>query len=418
MRERVKIESESFLSLSDEALFDRMMGALGSVFQNTLLFPQTMLGVICSELLGRLCRKWFDDGDGRLLKTLFLGMGCLDSAEAGLALGRLATQACDSGLGGEILATEDFATLKGRMQGKSGNEFFRAWEAFMSRHGHHARAELDVFVPRWRETPDYILHQVKGFLAAPFPLHPLQRSSEREELEKKCRESLNPVRRLAFDLVLKGAQRGIALRENLKSEMVRRMGIIRFFLLEAGNRLERGTLEERDDVFFLNLEELKNLLVGPVGGGKNADLMETVRERRREYEYHRGLNPPSLVVGEFQPEESRPDVPPGEILKGIAVSPGIVTGRARVILRADQEQRVLPGEILVAPFTDPGWTPYFLPAAGIVVDQGGVLSHGSIVAREYGLPAVVNVGKATCWIKTGQMIQVDGFRGEVRIFPD
>jgi pyruvate,water dikinase len=90
-------------------------------------------------------------------------------------------------------------------------------------------------------------------------------------------------------------------------------------------------------------------------------------------------------------------------------------GKARVILRADEQQQILPGEILVAPFTDPGWTPYFVPAVAIVMDQGSLLSHGSIVAREYGIPAVVNVGYATKIIKTGQKIQVDGNRGIVKI---
>jgi pyruvate,water dikinase len=99
----------------------------------------------------------------------------------------------------------------------------------------------------------------------------------------------------------------------------------------------------------------------------------------------------------------------------MAVSPGVVTGPARVIMSYSAEAQVLPGEILVAPFTDPGWTPYFLPAAGIVVDTGGMLSHGSIVAREYGKPAVVNVGPATRIIKTGWQIQVDGNQGKVRI---
>ena len=86
-----------------------------------------------------------------------------------------------------------------------------------------------------------------------------------------------------------------------------------------------------------------------------------------------------------------------------------------MILRADDNEQVQAGEILVAPFTDPGWTPYFIPAAGIVMDQGGLLSHGAIIAREYGIPAVVNVGNATKIIKTGQTIQVDGDRGVVRI---
>jgi pyruvate,water dikinase len=86
-----------------------------------------------------------------------------------------------------------------------------------------------------------------------------------------------------------------------------------------------------------------------------------------------------------------------------------------VFASADAEESVLPGEILVAPFTDPGWTPYFIPAAGIVMDMGGMLSHGSIIAREYGIPAVVNVGPATRVIKTGQLVEVDGDIGEVRI---
>ena len=102
-------------------------------------------------------------------------------------------------------------------------------------------------------------------------------------------------------------------------------------------------------------------------------------------------------------------------MNGFGVSPGKATGKARVILRADTQEQLLAGEILVAPFTDPGWTPYFVPAAAIVMDEGGVISHGSIVAREYGIPAVVNVGGGTQIIKTGQMIEVDGNNGVVKI---
>jgi pyruvate,water dikinase len=102
-------------------------------------------------------------------------------------------------------------------------------------------------------------------------------------------------------------------------------------------------------------------------------------------------------------------------LVGLAVSPGLAVGKARVILRADDHECLRPGEILVAPATDPGWTPYFLGAAGIVVDIGGQLSHGSILAREFGIPAVVNVGDATRRIRTGQVIRVDANRGIVTI---
>jgi pyruvate,water dikinase len=124
-----------------------------------------------------------------------------------------------------------------------------------------------------------------------------------------------------------------------------------------------------------------------------------------------------VIVGRFDPTAFVPDaVDRGtKVFHGLGVSAGTATGRARVILRSDAHERVQPGEILVAPFTDPGWTPYFVPAAGIVMDMGGMLSHGSIVAREYGIPAVVNVGPATQIIRTGQWLEVDADRGVVKV---
>jgi phosphoenolpyruvate synthase/pyruvate phosphate dikinase len=125
------------------------------------------------------------------------------------------------------------------------------------------------------------------------------------------------------------------------------------------------------------------------------------------------------VFGRFDPAESAPEVIDARTgdLRGIAVSPGVATGNARVLLHPDHGH-VLPGEVLVAPSTDPSWAPCFLNAAAIVMDQGGLLSHGSIVAREYGIPCVVNVGPATKIIRTGQPIEVDGDRGGVRILRD
>ena len=122
-------------------------------------------------------------------------------------------------------------------------------------------------------------------------------------------------------------------------------------------------------------------------------------------------------MGDFKPGESSPEAGPDATprLCGLAASAGVATGPARVMLRPQPGQHILPGEILVAPFTDPGWTPYFLAAAGIVMDVGGMLSHGTIVAREYGIPAVVNVGIATKTIRTGQIVRVDGDKGVVTV---
>jgi phosphoenolpyruvate synthase/pyruvate phosphate dikinase len=147
------------------------------------------------------------------------------------------------------------------------------------------------------------------------------------------------------------------------------------------------------------------------------DIRQVIKDRRAEYDKYSLISPPDVIFGKFDPDKYVPESVDSHVekLTGFPVSPGIVTGKARVILRADDEQQVLAGEILVAPFTDPGWTPYFVTAAAIVMDQGGILSHGSIVAREYGIPAVVNVGFATQIIRTGQKIEVDGNRGTIKI---
>jgi pyruvate,water dikinase len=153
------------------------------------------------------------------------------------------------------------------------------------------------------------------------------------------------------------------------------------------------------------------------------DVRGTIAERRAEYERNLTVTPPPVVVGrpdavQFAEQDSDAAAPPagepGRVLEGLGVCPGVVEGPARVILKSGTEQ-VLPGEVLVAPSTDPGWAPYFLNAAAVVMDMGGILSHGSIVAREYGLPCVVNVGPATKTIRTGQTLRVDGGRGTVEI---
>jgi pyruvate,water dikinase len=185
-------------------------------------------------------------------------------------------------------------------------------------------------------------------------------------------------------------------------------------LLELGKKLaDKGVLKNQDDIFFLRLEEIESVAHGKA----DFDIHQVIKDRRAEYDKNSLISPPDVIFGKFDPDKYVPGPVDTDVekLTGLAVSPGVATGKARVILRADGDHHVLAREILVAPFTDPGWTPYFLPAAAIVMDQGGMLSHGSIIAREYGIPAVVNVGSATKIIKTGQTVQVDGNLGVVRI---
>jgi pyruvate,water dikinase len=372
-------------------------------------------------LFQKACRDWLGDPDLTLGYRLFSALGGVPETEAGLALWRLAALAhADRQTECALLSEDDWPHVRAKLgHTEHGRFFLTAWEAFMAEHGHHGRGELELFNARWTETPGYILGVVRGYLRAIDQCSPLENqrrlAQEREQLTEQCRRRLkNPIKRRLFSRSLRRAQKLAVNREEWKNQAVRHIAVLRRILLALGERLRtEGVLAQADDIFFLEVAEM-----GPVSGGQaHFDVKAVIGERRKEYERNLTLAPPPVVIGRFDPNtQSAPAADTSaKVLQGIPVYPGTVAGPARVILRTDDHEQVLPGEILVAPFTDPAWTPYFVPAAGVVIEQGGILSHGSIIAREYGLPAVTNVGSATRIIRTGDLVQVDGDRGRVTV---
>lgn len=413
-------------SLSNDELADRahdIASKLLSGPEGTDSIGFAGIGLMYSMKLYNLCNRWFGESGNAIASGLLAGSGGMENAESGFDLWRLAALAHEHPeVRDSILGEGDLVAVREKVaEADGGDAFLSAWDAFLSRHGHHTRGEIELANPRWSEEPDYVLDTVRAYLQNIEGADPIaeyrQRGEQSERLAKECRSRLrNPVKRMLFSLVLKLARRSVPIRENLKSEAVRRLAVVRGMLLELGTRLaQEDVLEKPEEIFFLELNEIRP---GGDQEGHALDIRGTVAARRAEYERNLTLTPPPVVMGplgaEMPPPEPVPVPETTTVMTGVAVSPGIARGPARVIERAGTEQ-VRPGEILVAPFTDPGWTPYFIPAAGLVADMGGLLSHGSIIAREYGLPAVVNVGPATKTIKTGQMIQVDGDRGVVTI---
>ena len=180
----------------------------------------------------------------------------------------------------------------------------------------------------------------------------------------------------------------------------------RELLKPAGRELvTRGLLAHDDDIFFLTLPEARRAAAGD-------DMRDVVAARREVFaREHARRHIPRVLLSDGTDAEAAL-VTPGEGLRGSPASPGVVSGTARVIL-SPSGARLEPGEILVAPSTDPGWTPLFLTAGALVMEMGGMMSHGAVVAREYGIPAVVGVAGATEQIVTGQRITVDGSAGTV-----
>jgi pyruvate,water dikinase len=204
------------------------------------------------------------------------------------------------------------------------------------------------------------------------------------------------------------------LRETPKFTVVRLFGYIRTALLSAGQKLvEEGTLSRADDVFYLHLPELKAL-----GSGEEGFWQSLIAERRAVYQRElRRKRVPRVLLSDGRAfyDSPSPESKDGDnVLSGSPVSAGVAEGIVHVVLDPHGAQ-LLPGEILICPATDPAWTPLFLAAGGLVMEVGGMMTHGSVVAREYGIPAVVGVRQATERLKNGQRVRVDGSVGKIVI---
>jgi pyruvate,water dikinase len=295
---------------------------------------------------------------------------------------------------------------------------------FMGQYGHRAVAEIDVGMPRWSDDPTHILGVLANYLRlADSALAPdIQFSNAAEEAEA-CVDRLvaqarsrGRLRGAVVRAALRRARIFAGLRELPKYQLVVGLAEVRKQLALAGAALAAaGAVSEPDDIFFLDLDEAR---AGLDAGTGIADLRDLVARRREEYalELERRHIPRVLLSDGTEPEalpsgDAAASTVPGA-LTGSPASAGVVTAAARVILDP-VGAHLEPGEILVAPSTDPGWTPLFLTAGGLVMEMGGPNSHGAVVAREYGIPAVVGVPDATLRFSTGQKITVDGGAGTV-----
>jgi pyruvate,water dikinase len=297
----------------------------------------------------------------------------------------------------------------------------RSLKEFFDEYGMRGFAEIDIGRPRWREDPSFILHTLQSYLqledVSMAPDATFQRGAA--EAERLRAEYAARLRRTRFGIVraklLTAAVRRLrvlgGLRELPKSCLSRILDMYRRPLLEHGRTLAaRGALSSPDDIFFVPVDDLRRF-----AGGEPLDLKHVVATQRAAYERELARKQvPRLLLGTGEAfygglgEEHTDD------FIGEAVSPGVAEGPVRVVLNP-QGIRLEPGDILVCPSTDPGWTPLFLMAGGLVMEMGGLVTHGSVVAREYGIPAVVGVHQATERLKTGQRVRLDGSTGRVTV---
>ncbi len=308
----------------------------------------------------------------------------------------------------------------------TGQAWLTAFARYLDRYGHQIY-NLDFVVPTQADDPLPVLLSLKTMAQRPgYDPRARQRDivAERYARVEETARSFDPLRRKLFRILLGWAQRFGPYREQALFYMGAGWPTLRRLALELGWRLvESGSLLAAVDVFFLETPEIEAAIMARVAGQTRPDLARLARERRELREARKRLHPPPVVppghklrFGPFDMsawETQRHNEPTGAVLRGFAVSPGRVSAPASVIHSPEDFSRMEAGTILVCPTTTPAWTPLFSQARGLVTDVGGVLAHGSIVAREFGIPAVLGTGQASKRISHGQLITVDGDRGLV-----
>jgi phosphohistidine swiveling domain-containing protein len=378
--------------------------------------------------LGQAAKRIYGEEEGpRVASGLLAGYGQVTSAEHGYCVYDLARRAMDEAAAREYLAAQPLDP-QGWRQLPAGSFFRAALESFLNTYGHRAVYEGELANPRWREDPAFILEQVRLLLENGLVAEPRRAAQVvRTEAEGRLHQVSWPARQLLHWLAAK-ARVASALRESGKSALVRLLVPFRGIALEVGRRLvASGHLEEIADVFHLAVIDIEAFLRREWDGRGAAELAADRREQRERW--LKGETPADVIIrssngqsGELPltwtgiaapPEPEAQTSMDGLALQGTSASGGLASGVARVIRHPREGSRLQAGEILVAPSTDPGWTPLFLRASAVIMEVGGYLSHGAIVAREYGLPAVVNIPGLLSQVRDGQRLTVDGDRGRV-----
>lgn len=409
---------------SGPALLDFIVADL-SELQQLLFDPQSLHPILAAmeattwinERLG----EWL--GEKNVADTLTQSVPHNVTSEMGLVLLDVADAIRPHTAVVEFLRTVVDDTFLDELPGlEGGEEALHAIQGYLDRYGMRCVGEIDITRPRWSERPVTLVPMIVADIDSFEPGAAARRFEQgRQEAERKAQEVLERLRALPdgehkaneterrIDLV----RTFIGYREYPKYGMVSRYLVYKRALLSEARRLvEAGVLQEEEEIFFLRMEELREVT------RTNQVDSDLVHRRRSEFRSHQALTPPRVITsdGEVIPGSYRRNDNPAGSLVGLAVSTGTVEGRARIILdtaRADLE----PGDILVTAYTDPSWSPLFVAAAGLVTEVGGLMTHGAVVAREYGLPAVVGVEHATQLIEDGQRIRVDGTNGHVEILP-
>jgi len=376
-------------------------------------------GAAAQKLVAKLAGQDASPDD---LNALWRGISGNVTTEMDLRVGDLADAARRSpALIAHLQQHDARSALDTLDQVAGGPDFRQEWERFMADYGMRGPSEIDITRPRWRDDPASLMQMVLGNLGSTESgLHRSRHAAMAEEGDAAAERLVTaahhglfgPLRAAVLRRQIRVARNLLPVREHPKFMLIRIMGLVRTAMLEAGQMLvDAGRTDAVEDIWFLDMAEAIHVLENP-----GEELRTRIARRKADLAHYANLTPPRVITSDGEIPvvgHKRDDLPEGA-LAGNPVSAGVVEGIAKVLTDPTRES-LAPGEILIAPFTDPGWTPLFINAAGLVMEVGGLMTHGSVIAREYGIPAVVGVLDATTLIKTGQRVRVNGDLGYVEV---
>lgn len=301
-----------------------------------------------------------------------------------------------------------------------GREARDAIQGYLDRYGMRCAGEIDITRPRWSENPtalvpiilSHVVNLAPGAADRRFERGKQEAMRKEAQLLDRLRDLLDGTEKVEeTKRMIDRLRTFVGYREYPKYSMISRYFVYKKALLREAERLLRaGVITDVKDIFYLTFQELHEVVRTEDADGA------LIRERKEEFERCRSLTPPRVLTSDGEAingEYRRSDLPDGALI-GLPVSAGVIEGRARVILDMAAAE-VDPGDILITTFTDPSWTPLFVAISGLVTEIGGLMTHGAVIAREYGLPAVVGVANATQLVRDGQRIRVNGTDGVVEI---
>jgi pyruvate,water dikinase len=369
-------------------------------------FPQTLIGLAGLWLLLGLARR--GDHFGPLVSGVKT-----KTTETNQALEDLATVVRTDPTLQDLFQHTEAPQLQAKLEtSQVGQAFLKRFESFLDQYGHR-EATLTISQPAWKDQPNAVLEILKILVETEPPQADSYAAWQRRRHELLANSILGtPLLRKRFLKSLTNARSFFQIREDTHFYVTLPQPAIRRVALELGRRLvEAGALGEAEEVFHLRLDELESLgRVWPPSEQTVGQVRKLVvrRKAKRESLANKPIFDPRLltVTSRGKPEEN-------VLLNGTSGSPGVARGPAKIVHDLSEFGKLKAGDVLVAPVTNPGWTPLFQRAVGVVVDTGGAASHAAIVAREYGIPAVMGTINGTQELEDGQWIQVDGSRGLV-----